>query len=202
LDRTGYAEAELVENRVAVLLFGATLADRLAWAEEAAVRIGGPATVVATVDALPAALAQKEGVVFIVDAVALGDAAQQTLVRCLLTQEERPKLVVGVQRIAEAALGAGGLRPDLHYRLRLAQVNLDQPGLREAIARRRARGIAPRFPVRPSTPPPASPPAAARPAPARAKPAKRRAPPAAKRRTPAKKPAKKLRSASSRRSRR
>jgi hypothetical protein len=90
-------------------------------------------------EALPAALAQKNGVVLISDAVRLGDAAQHLLVRCLQTQEERPKLVIGVQHGAEIALGTGGLRPDLHYRLRLAQVDLDALGLRESIARRRAR---------------------------------------------------------------
>jgi hypothetical protein len=200
LDRAGYAEAELVENRVAVLIFGGTAAERQAWAEEAAIRLGTAAMLVADGDgaALSLALAHKNGVVFVNDALALGDPAQQQLVRCLQTQEERPKLVIGLGRGAEAALGTGGLRADLHYRLRLAQVNLDLPGLREIIARRRARGIAPRLPParRAANPP------AARPA-ARSKPAKRRAVPA-KRRAAAKKVRKspKLRRASGKRSRR
>jgi hypothetical protein len=193
LDRAGYSEVELVENRAAVLLSGATAADRQAWAEEAASRIGGSVALVLGAEALPGALARKEGVAFIVDAVALGDAGQQALVRCLLTQEERPKLVVGVQRGAEAALGAGGLRPDLRYRLRLAQVNLDEPGLRETIARRRSRGIVPRGSARAAPP--------ARPSQARAKPPKRRTP-AAKRRAPPKKTVKRGGRPVSRRSRR
>jgi hypothetical protein len=148
LVRAKYAEAELVENRVAVLLFGGTAAERQAWAEETAERFGRSATVVALAEALPHALAQKDGVVFVADALALGDLAQQQLVRCLQTQEERPKLVVGVQHGVEAALGGGGLRPDLHYRLRLAQVNLDEPGLRETIAKRRSRRVVPRAPAK------------------------------------------------------
>ncbi len=134
-----YAEAELVENRAAVLLYGGTAAERQAWAEETAARLGGPATLVAAPEALARALAQKEGVVYVADALALGEAGQQRLVQCLLTQEERPKLVVGLPQGVEGALGVGGLRPDLHYRLRLAQVNLDAPGLRELLAKRRAR---------------------------------------------------------------
>jgi hypothetical protein len=162
LDRATYAEAELVENRAAVLLFGGTAAERQAWAEETASRLGSTATVVAAPVALSSALAQKEGVVYVADALALGDAGQQQLVVCLQTQEERPKLVVGLTHGAEGALGVGGLRPDLHYRLRLAQVNLDAPGLRETIAKRRARATSsraagPRPPERPasrSKPPP------------------------------------------------
>jgi hypothetical protein len=154
LDRATYAEAELVENRAAVLLYGGTAAERQAWAEETAGRLGGPATLVGAPEALAQALAQKEGVVFVVDAVALGDTGQQLLVQCLQTQEERPKLVVALAHGVEGVLGAGGLRPDLHYRLRLAQVNLDAPGLREAMAKRRARAavtraVAPRPSERP-----------------------------------------------------
>jgi hypothetical protein len=143
LDRAKYAEAELLDNRAAVLLFGGTAAERQAWAEETAQRLGSPVTLVTAAASLPAALAQKDGVVYVADAVALGDVAQQKLVHCLLLQEERPKLVVGVQHGLESHLGGGGLRPDLHYRLRLSQLSLDEPGLREAIAKRRARRAPP-----------------------------------------------------------
>jgi len=135
LDEAKYGESQLVENRVAVLLFGGTPADRQAWAEETRERLGGPLTVVTTPTALPPALAQTQGVVYLPNVLLLGDVAQQQLVRCLQTQEERPKLVVAV----EGAAAVAGLRPDLHYRLRLAQVNLDVPGLGDAIAQRRAR---------------------------------------------------------------
>jgi hypothetical protein len=152
LDRAGYAEAELVDNRAAVLLSGGSAADRQAWAEEAATRLGSAVTLVDAPEALPAALAQKNGVVLVVDAVSLGEAAQQALVRCLQTQEERPKLIIAVQDGAAVALGTGSLRPDLHYRLRLAQVDLDELGLRESIARRRARPPPSRSPLPPRTP--------------------------------------------------
>ena len=189
MDRATYAEAELVQNRVAVLLFGGTAAERQAWAEETAARLGGTANVVAAPEALASALAQKEGVVYVADALALGDVGQHQLVLCLQTQEERPKLVVGLLHGAEGALGVAGLRPDLHYRLRLAQVNLDAPGLRETIAKRRARAPARVVGPRPSERP------ASRAGAARAKPPPRRAPAPthAKRHKPRRAPAKRSR---------
>jgi hypothetical protein len=173
LERATYTEAELVENRVPVLLFGGTAAERQAWAEETAERLGRAATVVTDARGLGPALAQKDGVVYVADAVALGEAGQQQLVACLLTQEERPKLVVGVPQGPELAFG-GGLRPDLHYRLRLSQVNLEAPGLRDTIAKRRARRVLPRAPA----PRKAEARSAGRASSGRAKPARRR--PAAK----------------------
>lgn len=140
LERARYAEAELVENRVPVLLFGGTPAERQAWAEESAGLAGSTATLVTVAAELAPALLRKDGVVYVADAVALGEAVQQQLVTCLLLQEERPKLVVGVPQGGESAFG-GGLRPDLHYRLRQSQVNLDEPGLRDTIAKRRARRV-------------------------------------------------------------
>jgi hypothetical protein len=171
LEPAKYSEAQLVENRAAVLLFGGTAAERQAWAEESAERLGSAATLVAAAGALPAALAQREGVVYVADALALGDSGQHQLVVCLQTQEERPKLVVGMQQGSESALSAG-LRPDLHYRLRLAQVNLDEPGLREEIAKRRSRRSA----TRPSLLRPDEKRAAARAPPSRPKPARRPVP--------------------------
>ncbi len=149
MDRATYSEGELVQNRVSVLLSGGTAVERKAWAEEAASRLGCPLTVVVTADTLPQALALKDGVVLVEGVLGLGDGAQQQLARCLQTQEERPKLVVAVQQAAEAAYGGEGLRPDLHYALRLAQVNLEEPGLRETLRARRL------------TPPPARRPTAA-----------------------------------------
>jgi hypothetical protein len=180
----GYAEAELVENRVPVLLFGGSLADRQAWAEEAAVRLGGTFTVVATAEELPGALARKEGVVLLADALSLGDAAQAQLLRCL-QQEERPKLVLGLSRSADAALAGGELRADVHYRLRRSQVNLDAPGLRETIARRRARG--PGAARREAAPPSTSAPRTSTPARRPAKAKRHHAPKKGKRRAAASK---------------
>ncbi|MGO9829367.1 MAG: Fis family transcriptional regulator [Myxococcaceae bacterium] len=138
MDRATYPEAELVQNRASVLLFGGTAEERKAWAEEAASRLGRTLTVVGPSVALAEALTLKDGVVFLEEVLALGEGAQQQLVRCLQTQEERPKVVVGVRQGAEAV---EGLRPDLHYVLRLAQVNLDEPGLRDTLAKRRARRL-------------------------------------------------------------
>ncbi len=162
MDRATYAEAELVQNRVSVLLFGGTTAERRAWAEEAAMRLGWSVTVVTTAAALPAALALKQGVVLVEDVLALGEGAQQQLVRCLQTQEERPKLVSVVPSGAAATVASEGLRLDLHYALRLARVDLEEPGLRDILAKRRAR--------RPTLPPasvPTGPRPGARPAPVR-----------------------------------
>ncbi|MGO8968757.1 MAG: Fis family transcriptional regulator [Myxococcaceae bacterium] len=138
MDRATYAEAELVQNRVSVLLCGGTAVERKAWAEEAATRLGRALTVVGPAAGLAEALALKDGVVFLEDGLALGEGAQQQLVVCLQTQEERPKVVVAVQHAGEAV---EGLRPDLHYALRLAQVNLDEPGLRDTVTKRRSRRV-------------------------------------------------------------
>ena len=60
MERGKYTEAELVENRVAVLLSGGTAAERQAWAEETAGRLGSSATIVTAPESLRAALAQKD----------------------------------------------------------------------------------------------------------------------------------------------
>ena len=175
MDRAKYAEAELVQNRASVLLAGGTPAERRVWAEEAAARRGRSLTVVKSVDALPEALRLKDGVVLIEDVLVLGEAAQQQLVLCLQTQEERPKLLVAMAQGAEAVFGGDKLRPDLHYALRLAQVNFEEPGLRAAILARRAAPAAPT--VQPARRAPAQRPAPSRrplPAPKQRKPHKPR----------------------------
>ncbi len=179
MERATYAEAELVQNRASLLLFGGTAAERRAWAEEAAMRLGCSLTVVTSAAELPPALALKVGVVLVEDALALGEGAQQQLVRCLQTQEERPKLVVAVPSSAAATVASDGLRLDLHYALRLARVDLEEPGLRDSLAKRRAR--------RPSPPAPA--------APGGARPGARSAP--SRRPTPAKKAVKRHKRAAS-----
>ncbi len=177
MERPKYTEAELVQNRVSVLLMGGTAVERKAWAEEAAGRLQCPLTLVASPIALPSALAQKEGVVLIEDALSLGEGAQQLLVRCLQTQEERPKLVVGLQRGGDSAFAVEGLRPDLHYALRLAQVHLDEPGLRDTLrARRAAAALAATAPPVPARPRGARPAAPKRPARAKKKAGKRHKP--------------------------
>jgi hypothetical protein len=140
----GYREPDLVSNRASVLLFGGSEADRRAWADEAMANFfdEGPLVVVEQPEQLSAALARPRGVVFVRDAAALGWPAQGALVRCLTTQEERPKLVVALAAPAQAALEQGLLRDDLHFRLRQAQVNLSAPEVKEAIRARRAKAQA------------------------------------------------------------
>jgi len=167
LDRARYAEADLVQNRVSVLLYGGKAAERRAWAEEAAARLGCALNVVSTAAGLPAALALKQGVVLVEDVLGMGEGAQQQLVRCLQTQEERPKLVVAMASAAAASVASDELRLDLHYALRQARVDLEEPGLREILAKRRAR--------RPAPPPPSAT-AGPRPGEARSPPARRPVP--------------------------
>jgi hypothetical protein len=145
-----YSEAELVSNRSPVLLYGGSPADRRAWAEEAWSHFEheGELRWVSGVDALGAALAMRRGVVAIEDVTALDDAAQAQILNCLMRQEERPKLVLGIQTAASAAVGSGALREDLHYRLMLAQVDLSDPVAKAAFKarepQRRARETAKR----------------------------------------------------------
>lgn len=160
----GYPEEALVTNRSSLLLFGGTEAERRAWAEEAARNFEGegPLRVATTAAELSQALALSRGVVYVPDATALGESAQVIAVHVLHEREERPKIVFGITRPPDLLVAEGRLRMDLHYSLSMAQVNLDEPGLRDAIRVRRAR--APKR-AAPPPPPPARSPA---PAPARA----------------------------------
>ncbi|MFY0527426.1 hypothetical protein ACN28I_31195 [Archangium gephyra] len=67
---------------------------------------------------------------FIPDIARISIAAQGLIVRCLQTQEERPKIVVGLSGGVELARSKGTLREDLLYRLHLAQVDLTADGMR------------------------------------------------------------------------
>jgi hypothetical protein len=137
VDARTYAESELVANRASVLLWGGTPADRATWAQEAAELAGRPLITVTRLEQLPAALVVRDTVLYLPDLLALGDAGQQLLVRSLTSLEDRPKLVLGLGRSDTSARNAGLLREDLHYRLRMGLLNLDEPGLREAIVARR-----------------------------------------------------------------
>jgi DNA-binding NtrC family response regulator len=88
------------------------------------------------------ALRKPRGVVFIPDVSRLTPQAQGLIVRCLQTQEERPKVIVGLSGAVELARGRGTLREDLLYRLHLAQVDLTAEGMRETLAQHRARLVA------------------------------------------------------------
>lgn len=161
MDARTYAESELVVNRASVLLWGGTPSDRAAWAQEAAELAGRPLITVTRLEQLPTGLAVRDTVLYLPEVLALGDAGQQLLVRSLTSLEDRPKLVLGLGRSDASARNAGMLREDLHYRLRMGLLNLDEPGLREAIAARRL--AASRRPPSSARPAPARPPGTAAP---------------------------------------
>jgi len=129
----GYQESELVSNRSGVLLWGGSEDDRRAWVEEVASRLGCQVKVVLTPADVGTALRAARDVVFIPGATLLPDEVQLAVVRCLREQEERPKLVLGVSKPADRTR----LRPDLDYALALGRLDLDAPGVREAIRGRR-----------------------------------------------------------------
>ena len=137
----GYREEELVANRASVLVSGGTEDERRTWAATAARNFSkeGPLVEVRQTEQVGDALRQPRGVVFIPDVARLSIAAQGLIVRCLQTQEERPKIVVGLSGAVEQARSKGTLREDLLYRLHLAQVDLTADGMRELIAQRRAQ---------------------------------------------------------------
>jgi hypothetical protein len=157
LDAPTYAESELIMNRAPVLLSGGAAQDRASWAQEAAEVGGRPLVTVTRAEQLGSALMVRSAVLFVPDLLALGDSGQQMLVRTLTSLDERPKLVLGLTRSEASARQAGALREDLHYRVRMGLLNLDTPGLREAIASRRVEA------ARRAAMPPPRPAAASRP---------------------------------------
>ena len=152
LDAPTYAESELIMNRAPVLLSGGAPPDRAAWAQEAAEIGGKPLVTVTRPEQLGPALLVRSSVLFVPDVLLLGDSGQQLLVRTLTSLDERPKLVLGLGRSEASARQAGVLREDLHYRVRTGLLNLDAPGLKEAIAARRAQAAR-----RAAAPPPRAP---------------------------------------------
>jgi hypothetical protein len=141
-------------NRAPVLLSGGAAPDRAGWAQEAAEVGGRPLVTVTRPEQLGPALMVRSAVLFVPDLLTLGDGGQQMLVRTLTSLDERPKLVLGLGRSENSVRQAGLLREDLHYRVRMGLLNLDTPGMREAIAGRRAEAAR-----RAAMPPPrASPP--------------------------------------------
>jgi hypothetical protein len=137
----GYSESDLVSNRSSLFLFGGSPTDRRAWALEAQQGFAaeGPLVEVATPEQLGTALALKGGVVFIPDVAALGLEAQGHVLRCLQQQEERPKLVLGMQRRPDDLRDSGALRDDLLYRLQNAVVDLGVEDVQQKIRARRQK---------------------------------------------------------------
>ncbi|WP_331110915.1 Fis family transcriptional regulator [Archangium sp.] len=120
---------------------GGTEDERRTWAAAAARHFSheGPLVEVRLPEQMGEALKKPRGVVFIPDVTRLTSSAQGLIVRCLQTQEERPKIVVGLSGLVEQARSKGTLREDLLYRLHRAQVDLTAEGMREVLAQYRAR---------------------------------------------------------------
>jgi hypothetical protein len=138
--RAGYSEEQLVQNRVATLVFGGAEAERRAWAEEAAA-LGSEAALLEARDeaALRAALARTSGVVYVPEADKVAPALQRELVRVLKTKEERPKFVLGLGLNPDTALSRGLLREDLHFAVGRSVVDLGAAPIKAAVKKRRAK---------------------------------------------------------------
>lgn len=141
MEYRGYREDELVSNRAALLLYGGEVADRRAWALEAAGNFAdeGPLVEARNLPELEPALLRNQGVVFVPAVLGLGLDGQMQILRCMQEREERPKLVLGLSMTPQDALEQGVLRDDLAYRLRSAHVNLSDPNVSQAIRERRHR---------------------------------------------------------------
>jgi hypothetical protein len=124
-----------------LLLFGGTQDDRRAWAEEASEQfVGeGPLQILTSANDLPHFLGSTRGVVFVPDVAVLTWTDQAQLVQCLLRQEERAKWVLGLTANPQKAVEEGLLRPDLWYRLRVAQVDASAPEVQTLLKQRRSR---------------------------------------------------------------
>lgn len=136
---TPFEEAELVSNRVSVLLYGGLEDERRRWATEVAAHFpdDGPLIEVKTPEELHAAFENTRSIVYLPDVLKLGDEAQHALALNLFTCEERPKWIVGLVGAPDAARARGALSEALHYRLRRSNVDLSNPLLKDAIATRR-----------------------------------------------------------------
>ena len=140
---SGYPEAQLVTNRAAVLLFGASENDRHSWAEDAAAAFSeeGPLEELREPEenAVAAALTRHRGVIYVPDASKLPWDSQRELARQLHEKEERPKWVFGLSMSPEGAVNKGLLRDDLAYALSRAQVDLGDAAIKAAVKKRRAK---------------------------------------------------------------
>src|SRR5262249_51855056 len=141
MEYRGYREDELVSNRAALLLYGGEVADRRAWALEAAGNFAdeGPLVEARNLPELEPALLRNQGVVFVPAVLGLGLDGQMQILRCMQEREERQKRVLGLAMPPQDALEQGVLRDDLAYRLRPAHVNLSDPNVSQAIRERRHR---------------------------------------------------------------
>jgi hypothetical protein len=137
----GYAEAQLITNRVSVLLCGGTEADRKLWAQEAADAFSDEGALYEAAE--PGKLSQsfslRGGVVYVPDASQLSWAAQRELTRLLREREERPKFVFGINATPAAVAQRGLIREDLLFALSKSTVDLASPLVKESISSRRKK---------------------------------------------------------------
>lgn len=137
----GYAEAQLITNRVSVLLCGGTEADRKAWAAEAADQFTEDGALYEAADAnkLSQAFSLRAGVVYVPDASQLSWAAQRELTRLLREREERPKFVFGINASPAAVASRGLIREDLLFALSKSTVDLASATVKDSISSRRKK---------------------------------------------------------------
>jgi hypothetical protein len=145
LQKHGYTEPQLRQNRVSVLIHGGSPGDRRAWAEVAAAQFPDEGALFSVPDAgrVAAALGQRRGVVFVEDVAHLGRAGQLQLVHALFHQEERPKWIVGLSGPPEQAVGSGALREDLWFRLGASVVDAGDSKVQSMLKARKVDGPAP-----------------------------------------------------------
>ena len=112
----GYSLDALKKNRVSTLLYGASEADRRAFALAASQELDGAGLVeVKDAPGLERAVGNARAVVYVPDVTVLPPVTQRFLVRLLREREERPKLVLGLGTTPETALEKGGLTEDLKF---------------------------------------------------------------------------------------
>ena len=142
-DLTRYPEAQLVTNRAAVLLYGASETDRHSWAQEAAAAFPeeGPLHELREPEgkSLEEALVRSRGVIYVADASKLPWDSQREIARQLHEREERPKWVFGLGMSPEGAVTKGLLRDDLAFVLARSEVDLSDAAVKQQVKKRRAK---------------------------------------------------------------
>lgn len=122
---TTYALDALKKNRVSMLLFGGSEAERRAFASSVPPELDGAAFVEARdAAALEKTFNQTKSVVYVPDVAALPPVSQRALVRVLREKEERSKYVIGLGTSPDTALEKGALTEDLRFWLRQATVDV------------------------------------------------------------------------------
>ncbi len=112
------------KNRVSMLLFGGSEADRRSFAMSVPAELDGSSFVEAKdAGAVERTFSSGRAVVYVPDVASLPPATQRALVRVLREREERPKFIVGLGTTPATAVEKGALTEDLRFWL--AQSTLD-----------------------------------------------------------------------------